>query len=97
VRPRRNSAAATGICRRLLAAGADVGDRDQDESGMTPLHHAAEWGHEVCLHLVDLLLAAGAELNGTDVEGWTALDYARDRGRSAMQSHLLDLGAISHR
>ena len=93
VRPRRNVDAAPEICKVLIAAGADVHDLDQYESDMTPLHHAAEWGPKVCLQLVDLLLEAGADLNAKDQQGWTALQYAKDRGRKEMADHLTKLGA----
>ncbi len=94
VRPRRNHDAAPRICRALLDADADVHDADEDECGMTPLHHAAEWGPKICLQLVDLLLDAGADINAKDEQhGWTALQYARDRGRKEMIEHLTALGA----
>ena len=95
VRPRRNVSQAPHICRALLGAGADVNDRDKDESGMTPLHHAAEWGPSICLELVDLLLEAGVDINCTDDQTWTPLDYARDRKRDDMVNHLTAHGAIS--
>ncbi len=88
VRPRRNHDASPEICELLIAAGADVHDPDKHESDMTPLHHAAEWGPKVCLQLVDLLIAAGADVNAKDAQGWTALDYATDRGRAEMIEHL---------
>lgn len=95
VRPRRNFSDALEICKTLLDGGADVSDRDADESGMMPLHHAAEWGPPVCLKLVDLLLEAGADINCTDDQGWTPLDYAQDRRRSEMTGHLTTHGAVS--
>lgn len=93
VRPRRNKEASPEICKALLAANADVLDADQYESDMTPLHHAAEWGPKICLRLVDILLEAGADLNAKDGQGWTALKYAKDRGRNEMADHLTKLGA----
>lgn len=95
VRPRRNQEVAPEICRLLITAGADVHDSDQHESGMTPLHHTAEWGPNLCLEIVDLLLDAGADLNGKDDQGWTPLDYAHDRKRTEMAQHLLKKGATS--
>ncbi len=94
VRPRRNHDAAPRICKALLDANADVHDADEDECGMTPLHHAAEWGPIICLQLVDLLLEAGADINAKDgQDGWTALQYAKNRGRKEMIEHLTALGA----
>ncbi len=93
VRPRRNNDAAPGICKALLEAGADVYDADAYESDMTPLHHAAEWGPKICLQLVDLLIEAGADINAKDGQGWTALQYAKDRGRKEMIEHLIKHGA----
>ena len=93
VRPRRNNDAAPEICKALIAAHADVHDADKYESNMTPLHHAAEWGPKICLPLVDLLIEAGADINAKDQQGWTALQYAEDRGRKEMIEHLTSLGA----
>ena len=93
VRPRRDIEHAPEICRMLLDAGADVHDEDEYESNMTPLHHAAEWGPKVCIELVDLLLSSGAELHAKDKQGWTPLDYAKDRRRDTMVAHLDSLNA----
>ena len=93
VRPRRNNNAATEICQALIDAGADVHDADEYESGMTPLHHAAEWGPKICLPIVDLLIESGADISAKDQQGWTALQYAQDRGRQEMIEHLVKLGA----
>jgi len=91
VRPRRNYAEAAGICRDLLEAGAIPNDHDSYESNMTPLHHAAEWGHPVCIRIADLLIEAGADPDARDNNGWTALDYAKDRKRKPMVAHLSKL------
>ena len=93
VRPRRNNDAAPEICKALIDAGADVNDADKYESDMTPLHHAAEWGPKICLQLVDLLVEAGADINAKDGQGWTPLQYAKDRDRKEMIEHLTKLGA----
>ena len=73
--------------------GAEIEAVDTDEEDMTPLMHAAEWSNRT--ELVDILLRAGAQLNAVNPIGWTALDYAVDRGRREMAAYLLDNGAIS--
>ena len=93
VRPRRNNDAAPEICKALIASGADVHDADSRESDMTPLHHAAEWGPKICLQIVNLLIESGADINAKDQQGWTALQYAKDRGRKEMIEHLCQFGA----
>ncbi len=75
----------------LLDAGADIHDADSNESGMTPLHHCAEWGNDPAM--AELLLAHGADLHRTDDSGWTAYIYARDRKRRKMEQYLLSRGA----
>lgn len=94
VRPRRGSDDAVEIVRALLDAGADPKGRDPSfGGGMQPLHHLAEWpGHSGQL---DLLLAAGADINAHDDHGWTPLDYAKDRKREAFVTLLAGLGARS--
>lgn len=88
VRPRRSPEHAASICAVLLEQGADVHDPDADESDMTPLHHAAEWGGKHAMAIVDVLLGAGADLTRKDTQGWTSLEYARDRGRDEMVAFL---------
>ena len=47
----------------------------KDHGGRTPLHAAAESGHK---HMVELLLANGAEVNAENNDGWTPLKEAAD-------------------
>ena len=67
--------------RILLAAHPELA-RARDAEGATALHYAAFHGHRP---LVDLLLAAGAELNARDARfgatpsGW-AIEYLRELG-----------------
>ena len=88
VRPRRHYENAVPICTRLIRAGADLHDEDEDENGMTPLHHAAEWGGRDPVAIIDCLLEAGADPTRKDSQGWTALDYAKDRKREAVVERL---------
>ncbi|HEX8697155.1 MAG TPA: ankyrin repeat domain-containing protein [Longimicrobium sp.] len=67
--------------RTLLAAHPELA-RARDDEGATALHYAAFNGHRP---VVDLLLAAGAELNARDARfgatpsGW-AIEYLRELG-----------------
>ena|SRR5205085_8442360 len=67
--------------RALLAANPDL-VHARDATGATALHYAAFHGHRA---LVDLLCAAGADLNARDARhdatptGW-AIHYLRERG-----------------
>src|SRR5919107_1372114 len=67
---------------RALVAADPALARARDDSGATALHHAAFHAHRA---VVELLLAAGAELNARDAThgatpaGW-AIHYLRERG-----------------
>ena len=79
----------------LLERGAGVNVRN-GEDGSTALHQAADAGYEAIL---DLLLAAGAMIDKTDLEGSIALLYVCMRGEEWEASHgeivrrLLEAGA----
>lgn len=61
--------------RRCLAAGADPNHTiEEGEARSTPLTQAAGKHAD----LVGLLLEYGADVHGTDWEGWTALHFAKD-------------------
>lgn len=67
----------------LVAAGADVNLRAvphhlQRNRGGTPLIEAARSGNA---KLIEALVAAGADINGKDVDGLTALDHAMQRNQ----------------
>lgn len=62
------------VARLLLRHGADVAHRD--EEGLSALHWACIYGRE---DVVRVLLDAGA-MDGVDVHGWTALEYAKQQG-----------------
>lgn len=61
------------ICKRLLQGGADPNLKVSSQEGYTPLHDAAFGGES---EMVSLLLAAGANVNATNYEGLTALNFA---------------------
>jgi ankyrin repeat protein len=75
----------SGIARRLVAAGADVGARQQD--GFTPLHEAAQNGDG---ELVELLLDRGADAGAQLDDGRTAADLAQERGHAEVAARLGD-------
>jgi ankyrin repeat protein len=96
-------AAASGgrleLVRLLLDAGADVDRRDPD-TGRLPLHAAVTAGAEQSLGVVEVLLAAGADVNATTNDGASALDISRvaaarhrrgDAGRATANDALADL------
>nr|BCR37383.1 transient receptor potential cation channel subfamily A member 1 isoform 277V [Buergeria buergeri] len=74
-------------CDRLLRFASDARLlNDADERGMTPLHMAAQNGHD---RIVFLLLKKGA-LMLSDYRGWTALQYAAHGGYTRTIKTLLD-------
>jgi ankyrin repeat protein len=67
--------------KKHLAAGVDVNATSKMWSGMTPLHIAAEGGHN---EIAELLIAKGADLTAKDQNpfvGGTPLDWAIKRGK----------------
>jgi ankyrin repeat protein len=60
------------------------------KSGMTPLMLAAAFNDA---EMVEYLLEEGAEINGIDAHGMTALDYARKMGQKRVQELLEAKGA----
>ena len=83
-RPRRKDGAVV-VTRMLLEAGADVTAANPQEEQMLPIHHCGEWA--AYAEQVDLLLEHGADINAAAGNGWTALDYAMDRGRKRHGQH----------
>ena len=61
----------TEVVELLIANGADMNAKDEDES--TPLHLAAYWGGK---DIVELLIAAGADVNAKNNWIGTPLDIA---------------------
>lgn len=77
----------TQVVRRLLAAGADSGARQQQ--GFTPLMGAAAGGHR---EILELLLAAGADPAAESDDGKTARDLAAERGHPELAERLAAAG-----
>jgi ankyrin repeat protein len=70
----------TAIVDLLLIQGADINARYGDKMA-TVLHHIAFQGN---IAMAQLLLEQGARITATDVDGRTALDWAKDTGHEAM-------------
>jgi len=75
--------------KKIIARGALV-DATDDLIGRTPLISATMGGHT---EIVKLLLARGADVNMADMEGWTALRYARGFGYEEIEELLVKSGA----
>jgi hypothetical protein len=77
---------------RLLLAGEDIEATDLD--GATPLHRAAENGHEAVVRLlVDAASIEERELEATDSFGRTPLHYAAANGEAMASQVLIGAGA----
>ena len=74
------------ITELLIQNDANVNARDEACGGWTPLHTLAEWPGFT--EQVDLILAAGGDINLQDDRGWTPLDYAIDRKRKEIVEYL---------
>ena len=74
---------------KLLARGMSA-DATNDLMGRTPLIVATMNGQ---VPFVRILLARGANVNATDMEGWTALRYARGFGYADIAELLAGAGA----
>jgi uncharacterized protein len=74
----------------LVVAGADVNARSANDFSVLPLHSAVAGNHE---DVVDVLLAAGAEVNAVQPHGYTPLHGAAQNGADATVGRLLALGA----
>ena len=75
-----------------LDKGVDVNSKRED--GSTPLHGAAEGGHE---EIVELLITAGADLHATTVPmlgggGWIPLHSAARQGHRGIVELLIEMG-----
>ncbi len=75
-----------------LDKGVDVNAKSK--FGRTPLHHAAEGGHE---EIVELLITAGADLHATTVSmlgggGWIPLHSAARQGHRGIVELLIEMG-----
>jgi ankyrin repeat protein len=76
--------------RILLAAGADVNARSDNDFAVLPIHSAVAGGHD---EVVAALIDAGADVNARQRHGWTPLLGAAQNGSLASVERLLAAGA----
>lgn len=74
----------------LVAAGAELDRRSNNETGNLPIH-AAVAGKQA--ELVAFLLSAGSSVNAQDAGGWTPINLAAHEGRVDILEMLLAAGA----
>lgn len=74
--------------RKLLAGGADPGERD--DFGETPLHKAVRRGHK---EAVKALIESGADVNEVNKDGMSILHWVALNGRDDVAEMLLSYGA----
>ncbi|WP_245642510.1 ankyrin repeat domain-containing protein [Nonomuraea candida] len=75
---------------KLLASGADPNRPSEGEEEGLPLCAAAAWDRT---EVAEALLAAGAEVDGRESGGWTALLWAAANGHAAVARLLIEAGA----
>src|SRR4051794_37825497 len=74
----------------LLAGGTDPNQVSAGEEDGLPLCAAAAWDRA---EVTGLLLAAGADVNGRESGGWTALLWAAAKGHADTAELLVEAGA----
>ena len=80
----------TAVAKTLIAAGADPGAVSANEMQVQPVHSAAAGRHiEICR----LLIAAGADVNAKQRNGFTPLHAAAQHGDVELMELLLSAGA----
>ena len=81
---------AAAAAEALLAAGADVNARSDNDFSVLPIHSAVAGGHD---EVVAVLVDAGADVNARQRHGWTPLHGAAQNGTLASVETLLAAGA----
>jgi ankyrin repeat protein len=74
----------------LLSRGARVNDASRNRMRVAPLHSALAGSDSA---IADLLLAAGADVNAVQADGYTPLHEAAQNGDQAMAERLVAAGA----
>ena len=81
---------AAATAKALIDAGADVNARSANDFSVLPLHSAVAGNHD---EVVEVLLAAGADVNATQRHGYTPLHGAAQNGSDRSVDRLLAAGA----
>jgi ankyrin repeat protein len=81
---------AATVARALLDAGADVDARSANDFDVLPIHSACAGNHD---DVVEVLIAAGADVNATQSGGYTPLHGAAQNGAETTVDRLLAAGA----
>jgi ankyrin repeat protein len=85
------------LVRFLLERGALVNVNAMNESRAMPLHGAVSFrDEETAARIAKLLISHGAELNGPQRGGQTALHHAVGRGSQSLTQFLISEGADPH-
>ncbi len=79
-----------GAAKLLIEAGARINDASRNPMHVAPLHSALAGRHA---EIVDMLLAAGADVNAVQADGYTPLHEAAQNGDQAMAERLVAAGA----
>ena len=79
------------VCKLLLNAGADVNNCDSNFR-RTALHHLSS-GPNATVECLEMLVAAGLNVNARDINDETPLFVAVFRGHTAVAERLIELGA----
>ncbi|KAJ4127978.1 hypothetical protein NW768_008261 [Fusarium equiseti] len=77
------------IVQRLLDSDKSNINQGDNKYGYAPLIAAATWGHS---EIASILIKAGANLDCTDNDGWTALHHASWKGHRQLITLLLEEG-----
>lgn len=87
------------VVKLLVELGVDIHAKDKD--GRQAIHHAAHWSQagslpgsfDARVEIIEVLLAAGADLDALDDNGDTPLSLASSNGRASSVQYLLHRGA----
>lgn len=82
------------IIRQLINDGADINAKGPFE--LTPLHQVIINHKKEALHLVQILINAGSDIDATDISNRTPLFYAASKNMLDVVSFLIEHGADIH-